>query len=149
MTYFRIEYRDPATGEINWCEQGFQEFVGLSGHAQAADLGYTLADKGWYSVVEIAAPQPKPTQHYFMGKPVDEDALPAKVLPIDKGVPIPPYAGQQRTSDIAETARHMEVGDSVLVPYTRSPIAHNMERATGFKFTQRKEGENLRIWRMR
>jgi len=89
------------------------------------------------------------TQRYFMGKPVDKDAAPPKALPIDKGVPLPPYAGLRRTSNLAETARAMEVGDSVLVPYTRKPVASNMERATGFKFTQRKEGENLRIWRMK
>ena len=34
------------------------------------------------------------------------------------------------------------------VPYTRVPVTSNMERATGFTFSQRRQEDNLRIWRV-
>lgn len=64
---------------------------------------------------------------------------------IEKGVPIP--NGKPR-SPMYEAASKMEVGDSMLIPYSRGAVAHNLSRSTKFKFKQRKEGEFLRIWRV-
>ncbi len=74
-----------------------------------------------------------------------------KLLDIDKAtsIPCPNDSFIERTSPTNEAARRMEVGDSICIPYTRSPIAHNMHRATGFTFTQRKHGIYLRIWRIK
>lgn len=81
--------------------------------------------------------------HLINGQPPD-------LLPIEKGLPIPPSQaiGVVRTSSVMQTARSMIIGDSIIVPYTRSPIAANMTRATGFKFSQRKIGKEMRIWRI-
>lgn len=76
---------------------------------------------------------------YKEGKPV-----------IEKGVPIPPDVRPfVRISPVMVAARAMEVGDSILIPATQGKqTAGNMGRATGFKFTQRREGDNIRIWRI-
>ena len=38
----------------------------------------------------------------------------------------------------------MRVGDRIDVPYSRTPIAYNLARVTGFEFTQRRVGDMLR-----
>ena len=76
---------------------------------------------------------------YKDGKPV-----------IEKGVPVPksPH-GFGRTSPIMDVARAMEVGDSILVPAAAGKqLSGNMARATAYKFTQRRDGDNIRIWRI-
>ena len=85
---------------------------------------------------------------YVDGKEVSTKLI--EPLPIDKGLPIPPtLINFERHSALMATARAMEVGDSVEIDYERSPLASNMARATGFKFTQRKLGNKLRIWRIK
>lgn len=49
--------------------------------------------------------------------------------------------------DLAEAVKDMKVGQSFVIPYTRHPRTANLARATGWKFTQAREGDNLRIWR--
>jgi hypothetical protein len=80
---------------------------------------------------------------YSMGKPA------APSLKIETHVPIPKVCDSfNRKDPLYLLAPRMEVGNSVAVPYTRQPLAANMGRATGFKFTARKEGDFLRIWRI-
>lgn len=69
---------------------------------------------------------------------------------IKSDIPPPPKKGYEETSELTDTARAMKVGDSILVPYTRKyPYASNMRRRTGFEFVQKKEGDMLRIWRIK
>lgn len=77
---------------------------------------------------------------YRDGKPYPEP------IKIEHNVPIPPRKG---ISLVADAARSMKIGDSIVMPYSRKPVAGNMEKVTGFKFTQRREGGNLRIWRIK
>lgn len=81
------------------------------------------------------------------GKPVEEP----EAVPIEKGVPIPADDRQfKRVSPVMVAARAMEIGDSVVIPASQGKqTAGNMGRATGFKFTQRREGDNIRIWRIK
>lgn len=78
---------------------------------------------------------------YRDGKPCIEP------IEIEQGVPIP--EASRRTSLITEAARKMKVGNSIMVPYSRGPIVTMMVKATGFKFTQRRIGSKLRIWRIK
>lgn len=66
---------------------------------------------------------------------------------IRHGLPIPP-ARAQANEAVYEAAKKMLVGDSIDLPYTRTPISANLSRTTGFKFTQRKVDDFLRIWRV-
>ena len=69
-------------------------------------------------------------------------------LVIEKGVPAPPPLANS-VSPCTIAARSMEVGDSITVPWTRDvSYASRMHRATGFTFTQRRDGEKIRIWRI-
>lgn len=79
------------------------------------------------------------------------DGKPAPEIPIEKGVPIPPRTDSflKRTSLVMDAARSMVVGDSILIPASLGKqTTGNMSRATGFKFTQRRYGDNIRIWRI-
>lgn len=80
---------------------------------------------------------------YKNGKPTETLAVPR----IDNDVPIPPRAGQ--LSPVMEAAHAMTIGDSILIPVACSKqMADNLSLATGFKFTQRRQGDNIRIWRI-
>lgn len=85
---------------------------------------------------------------YLMGG--KEASSSPELLPIYKNVPIPERTDNLsgRTSALRATARQMQIGDCILVPYTGSATITNMNQATGFKFTQRKEGDKSRIWRI-
>ena len=63
---------------------------------------------------------------------------------IKRGIPIPT---SRNVTGLKKVVLDMEVGDCIDVPYSRTPVAHNLGRLTGFEFTQRRIGEILRIWR--
>jgi hypothetical protein len=63
------------------------------------------------------------------------------------GVPIP-EPKQAQNKELYTTVAQMPVGACVDVPYTRSPIASNLSRCFGYKFTQRRVGDMLRLWRV-
>lgn len=72
-------------------------------------------------------------------------------LPIEKGIPITPSISPfKESSPVMETARSMEVGDSFVLPEgCGKQTPGNMARATGFKFTQRKQPDgSIRVWRI-
>lgn len=79
---------------------------------------------------------------YRDGKPCPDP------IKIEHGVPIPERAPTE-ASVIADAARAMKVGDSIVVPYSRNSFVSLMTKTTGFKFTQRKESKMLRIWRIK
>jgi hypothetical protein len=69
-------------------------------------------------------------------------------LEIEKGIPAPPPL-RTSASPCTIAARSMEIGDSVAMPYTRDvSYTSRMARATGFTFTQRRDGDKVRIWRI-
>ena len=75
------------------------------------------------------------------------EELPSKQYRIDKGIPIP-ESRQEHTSPLYRAVKTMEVGDSIVLPYQRKGITHNLSRATGFKFTQAKISDTeMRLWR--
>jgi hypothetical protein len=71
-------------------------------------------------------------------------------IQIEKNVPIPPRTGGQPIW--VETARNMEVGDSVLCkPFPkndRSCSLYHAMKKLGYKIAVRKEGEMIRVWRV-
>lgn len=71
----------------------------------------------------------------------------SKKLPIKHGPIGPNGAGRPSTSPIVQTAREMKVGDFIELPYSRTSWAGHMTVRTGFKFSQRREGDIIRIWR--
>lgn len=75
---------------------------------------------------------------YVQGKPV------APVV-VQRGIPIP--AGRGKHTEVYHAALDMQVGDHIDIPYSRTPIANNLARKTGYAFTQRKVDDILRIWR--
>ena len=82
------------------------------------------------------------TVHRPMSGPMWFDSL-----KFDDDVPIPTSRGPG--GELAKALKDMKVGQSFLMPYTRKPVAGNLARATGWKFTQAREGESLRIWRIK
>ena len=66
---------------------------------------------------------------------------------IDKGIPFPEKRNAK--TGLKRIVLDMDIGDSILVQYSRNSIAYNLARLTGFEFTQRREGEKLRIWRIK
>lgn len=44
--------------------------------------------------------------------------------------------------------KKLAVGESTLVPYTTGSVTANANRATGWKFKQQKEGDQLRLTRI-
>lgn len=68
---------------------------------------------------------------------------PAPAIEIKKGIPVP----KPRISGLKPIASKMEVGDSVDLPYSRTPAAFNFAKITGNKFVQRRVGNVLRVWR--
>lgn len=74
--------------------------------------------------------------------------LTGRAYAIQDDVPVPgPYMRPDHAMAY-ETARRLKVGQSFVIPKQRSGITANLARATGFKFTQRTEGDNMRIWRI-
>lgn len=67
-------------------------------------------------------------------------------LKFEDDVPLPTH---RQHGLVMEALKDLKVGQSFVVPYTRHPIAANIARATGWKFTQAKEGDKLRIWRIK
>lgn len=63
--------------------------------------------------------------------------------------PLP--SNPNKRSPEVEAAFKMKVGDCITVPFrgrkAKNPVA-SMARATGFKFTQRVEGDKITIWRV-
>jgi hypothetical protein len=55
MAQFLIEYTDPQTGEEKQVAAEFTDGNGVSAREWAEDYAYTLADKGRYTVKEVAA----------------------------------------------------------------------------------------------
>jgi len=53
MATFKIEYKDPETGERREVEFTDFDTADFTARYWAEDYGYTLADKGWYKVTEI------------------------------------------------------------------------------------------------
>lgn len=94
---------------------------------------------------------------YKMGREVDD-----KTAKLEAGVEAELEAGIEHNVDIPQGGRNwqksvlpvyaqaakMKIGDCVTTPYTRSPIASNLARLTGFRFTQRRIKDELRIWRI-
>lgn len=75
--------------------------------------------------------------------------LPGKVVSfydIEKDIPIP--KGRSPRHELNHKVKTMEIGDSMLIPNVRNSLKHNLERATGYKFTQRVVPEGIRIWRI-
>lgn len=70
------------------------------------------------------------------------------MLPIDKGIPIPPLVSESRTG-LSETLRKMEVGDSVFLS-GREDTKLNIyySRLPDKQFTARKTLGGVRIWRI-
>lgn len=81
---------------------------------------------------------------YKMGVATGRRVTP-KIAKIDKGIPIP---GSRKYSELTEAALKMEIGDSVFIENGLKQDGHNMGRATGFKFSVRKEGDGYRVWRV-
>lgn len=65
---------------------------------------------------------------------------------IEDGIPIP--EGRSNKTAIYETAKCLKVGQSFVIPKERGPICSNLARATGFRFTQKTTGDQMRIWRI-
>lgn len=53
ITKFRIEYRDPETGENTTVDREFTGTASVSAREWAEDYAYSLADKGPYQITEI------------------------------------------------------------------------------------------------
>lgn len=68
-------------------------------------------------------------------------------LAIEKGIPLP----EERKRNVYPY-QAMEVGESFLVPEAKMQIVCNsnyrVSKATGMKFTARKEGNGVRVWRI-
>mgnify|MGYP001298319382 CR=1 FL=1 len=74
---------------------------------------------------------------YMMGQPV-----------VHTDIPLPEERGSGHLwVEVYKTARKLKVGHCMDIAYTRQPIASNLARQTGYRFTQRKVGDLLRIWR--
>jgi len=70
------------------------------------------------------------------------------MIQIDKGIPIPPKKG----ANAKYPWKEMEVGDSILIVGVSSPgvggvIQSAKKICPGFRFCQRREGDNVRVWR--
>lgn len=68
---------------------------------------------------------------------------------IEKGVPLPKKLSQNARYPFAE----MEVGDSFFIPnakrlMTAGSISQYCTKKTGKKFSSRREGNGIRVWRI-
>ena len=74
-------------------------------------------------------------------------------MQIDKNIPIPdPFESNRKFSAFYRMVAKMEIGDSFIVPDQMLPNGSfsarcYIEKKYGFKFTQRKTAEGIRIWR--
>lgn len=70
-------------------------------------------------------------------------------LRIETGIPIPPpKRGHGAASDVTETLRKLNVGDSVLLPTQQKVAMKSARYALGNgNYTSRQEGSGTRIWR--
>ena len=50
---FKIEWKDPETGEIHEVVQDFEGDDKIKPEEWAEDFAYARADKGWYSIKEV------------------------------------------------------------------------------------------------
>ena len=70
-------------------------------------------------------------------------------IQIHQDRPIPPRRGFHPA---LETSKNMIIGDYIEIDYSKDSVILNMvpsmARESGFKFTQRKVGDKLRIWRV-
>lgn len=77
--------------------------------------------------------------------------VPDLVVQIRKDIPVP--TERYNGAVLSATARKMEVGDSIDLPYSRKAYTSNMTKATGWKFTQRTTVLSnglkvIRVWRI-
>lgn len=75
--------------------------------------------------------------------------LPGRRYKIDDDVPIPKRGNATSNPEMYETAKKLKIGQSFLVDKVRAGVSSNLARATGYKFTQRVEGDKLRLWRIK
>lgn len=70
-------------------------------------------------------------------------------LKIETGILIPkPKRGHGAASDVTETLRKMNVGDSVLLPTPQKVAMKSARYALGScNYTTRQEGTGTRVWR--
>ncbi len=84
-----------------------------------------------------------------MAEKLTMNDLPGKIVrfyTVEKSIPIP--SKKSSRTQFYDLVKTMEIGDSILAPNERNGIKYNMERASGFKFTQRVVPEGIRIWRI-
>lgn len=70
-------------------------------------------------------------------------------IKIEKNVPVP---SGKKTSLWRNLLMDMQVGDSFLLGpdyKKRNPAGHIMKVIPGWKFCQRREGEGIRVWRIK
>jgi hypothetical protein len=68
---------------------------------------------------------------------------------IESGVSVPAGAGKHGRHPIRrETFAKMLVGDSFTVPYSNSGKFFQAAQSLGMRCATRREGENLRVWRI-
>lgn len=72
---------------------------------------------------------------------------------IEKGVPIPPAAiGRKTKGQLRLSLEAMEVGDSFVLHgkgISLNGAVYNIGKAIGRKFTTRKIGNDVRVWRIK
>ena len=74
--------------------------------------------------------------------------LPTRVYVIEKGEQVPAGRRSKRWP-MFDSARAMEVGDSMLVPRSNDNYTMLLKRATGNKFRQKVQDEHhIRVWRI-
>ena len=68
-------------------------------------------------------------------------------LAVDKGIPLP----EEKKRNVYPY-KQMDVGDSFFAPGTKITVMCNLQyrmgKKTGMKFTARKEGDGVRVWRI-
>ena len=68
---------------------------------------------------------------------------------IESNVPVPAGAGKHGRHPIwQETFAKMAVGNSFVVPYQNSGRFFQAAQALGMQCATRREGDNLRVWRI-
>lgn len=72
---------------------------------------------------------------------------------IEDNIPVPPLrTGGTSNAGLTDTLRRMEVGQSVLVKDSNSKTVGGffafLRRTSGSKFTLRKQGNDVRVWRL-
>lgn len=81
---------------------------------------------------------------YKSGPP--RNSLDAHMIVVNKGIPIPPTRAHSSLV-LYNAARKLEPGESLDIPYRYVYFVFTLEADTGLKFTVRKIGNVLRIWR--